>query len=57
MNNVDTLLVSRSGDVLIVGRKRASEAIDIVNAFSGKEAEDLYRQLIEKNKAGSIGDS
>lgn len=57
MNNVDTLLVSRSGDVLIVGRKRAGEAIDIVNAFSGKEAEDLYRQLIEKNKAGSIGDS
>lgn len=57
MNNVDTLLVSRSGDVLVVGRKRAGEAIDIVNAFSGKEAEELYKRLIEKNKAGSIGDS
>lgn len=44
----DTLLVSRSGDVLVVGRKRPNETVDIVNAFQGEEAEELYKKLIEK---------
>lgn len=32
--------------VLIVGRKRPNESVDIINAFQGKEAEDLYLKLI-----------
>lgn len=45
---VDTLLVSRSGDVLIIGRKRPNESVEIINAFQGEEAEELYKKLIEK---------
>lgn len=47
----DTILVSfdnSNGEdtcVLIVGRKRPNESVEIINAFQGKEAEDLYRKL------------
>ena len=47
----DTILVSfdnSNGEdtcVLIVGRKRPNESVEIINAFQGQEAEDLYRKL------------
>ena len=44
----DTLLVSISGDILLVGRKKSGEPIDIVNAFKGKEAIDIYESLTKK---------
>lgn len=58
MKNVisDTLLVGvdfsngPDADVLIVGRKKEGEAIDIVNAFQGQEARDLYAKLITQKK-------
>lgn len=53
--NDDTLLVGRSGSVLIVGRKNAKGVVDIVNAFQGDEAEDLYLKLI--TKSGDFGGS
>lgn len=31
--------------VLIVGRKNPKEAVDIINAFQGDEAEELYKRL------------
>lgn len=34
--------------VLIVGRKRPNQLVDIINAFQGKEAEELYNKLIGK---------
>lgn len=34
--------------VLVVGRKNPGKAVDIVNAFQGKEAKDLYQKLITK---------
>ena len=34
--------------VLIVGRKRHKHSVDIINAFHGKEAEELYKKLIGK---------
>ena len=34
--------------VLIVGRKRPNQSVDIINAFQGKEAEELYNKLIGK---------
>ena len=51
----DTILVSyvqpTNGDipVLIVGRKRSNESLDIINAFQGDEASELYMKLITKN--------
>lgn len=34
--------------VLIVGRKRPNQSVDIINSFQGKEAEELYNKLIGK---------
>ena len=34
--------------VLIVGRKRPNQSVDIINAFQGKEANELYNKLIGK---------
>lgn len=56
-NLSDTLLVSisfsdKDTGVLVVGRKRKNQSIDIINAFKGEEALELYKKLItqkEKN--------
>lgn len=36
--------------VLIVGRKMPNESIDIVNAFQGEEARELYERLVTVKK-------
>ncbi len=38
--------------VLIVGRKKPNQAVDIINAFQGEEAQELYRRLITVKKSG-----
>lgn len=54
MKTTDTILVSydftngRDTSVLIVGRKAKGQAVDIVNAFQGAEAETIYNLLITK---------
>lgn len=56
MEKQDTLLVSvdfthgKDVGVLIVGRKLPNQSVNIVNAFQGKEAEDLYLKLIAKGE-------
>lgn len=48
----DTILVSvdfnGNGDlsVMVVGRKRPNQTVEIINALQGKEAEDLYSKLV-----------
>lgn len=54
-NLSDTLLVSisfsdKDTGVLVIGRKRKNESIDIVNAFQGEEALDLYKKLVTKKE-------
>lgn len=44
---------SENNGVLLVGRRRRGGGIDIVNAFSGNEALELYKKLVtvkENNK-------
>ena len=56
-NLSDTLLVSisfseKDKGVLIVGRQRKNQSIEIVNAFQGDESLELYKKLViqkEKN--------
>lgn len=36
--------------VLIVGRKTPGEVVDIINAFQGEEARDLYLKLTTKKE-------
>ena len=51
MQTTDTILVSvdfshgRDVGVLIVGRKRMNQSVEIINAFQGTEAEELYLKL------------
>ena len=53
----DTVLVSfyrespDSDPVLIVGRKRNSQSVDIINAFQGDDAVELYNRLITIKKS------
>ena len=56
----DTILVSfarenlDSDPVLIVGRKRKNESVEIINAFQSKEALDIYEKLTTvKKKEGT----
>lgn len=53
MNSItDTILVSinlsrnKENAILIVGRKKPREAVDVINAFDGEEALELYKKLI-----------
>ena len=57
MNSItDTLLVSidlalnQDNAVLLVGRKKPNQTVDIVNAFQGKEAVELYNRLVTVKK-------
>lgn len=51
MNDVSVLLVSfdpkhdDDESILLVGTKRQGEIIDIINAFQGKEAREIYERL------------
>lgn len=50
----DCVLVSfdssggKDKEILIVGRKTPGEVVDIINAFQGEEAVDLYKKLVTK---------
>ena len=56
MNSLnDTLLVSidirEGGSVLmLVGRKRKGEMLEIINTVQGEEAKDIYNRLITKKE-------
>ena len=56
METTDTILVSvdfshgRDVGVLIVGRKRMNQSVEIINAFQGAEAEELYSRLVTKKE-------
>lgn len=53
---VDSILVSvdfsnnNDTGVLIVGRKRMNQSVEIINAFQGDEARELYERLITAKK-------
>ena len=52
---IDSIIVSyddQSNDepILIVGKKRMNQSVDIVNAFQGLEASAIYRKLTEQPK-------
>lgn len=49
---VDSLIIgfvssaNKDGTVLVVGRKKPREAVDVINAFNGEEALELYKKLV-----------
>ena len=52
----DTLLVGfdhnpkKDTTVLVVGKQRINQSVQIINAFQGEEARELYQKLITVNK-------
>lgn len=52
---VDSLIISidttngKDNTVLIVGRKRPAQEMEIINAFQGTEAIEMYHKLITPN--------
>lgn len=42
----------KDSKVLIVGQKKPNERVEIINAFEGKEAEELYKKLTTVKKKG-----
>lgn len=56
MTNIsDTILISINfhnpdTGVLIVGRKRPNQSVEIINAFQGEEALKLYKKLVTKKE-------
>lgn len=51
----DSLIIGvdhANGDnmILIVGRKKPEQNVDIINAFQGKEAKHIYELLITKKE-------
>lgn len=52
-NISDSILIGydqRDADnaVLIVGRKAPKQSVEVINAFQGEEAKELYERLITK---------
>lgn len=52
---ITSILVSyddQSNDepILIVGKKRMNQSVEIINAFQGMEASAIYRKLTEQPK-------
>ena len=51
---VDSILVSvdfsNKNDTGVVGRKRMNQSVEIINAFQGDEARELYERLITTKK-------
>ena len=36
--------------LMVVGRKRMNQSVEIINAFQGDEARELYEKLVTKKK-------
>ena len=60
MKTTDTLIISydfthgKDKSVLIIGRKQPNQVVDIVNAFQGEEAENIYKSLITKKENHNV---
>ena len=48
MKSVDSIIVSFDSEntVILVGRKVPKKDVEVINAFQGEKARELYRRLI-----------
>lgn len=40
----------RDKSILLVGKKKPGKAVEVINAFQGKEAEELYLKLTKRKE-------
>lgn len=43
--SVDLVPINGDNSILIVGRKRQNQSVEIINAFQGEDAIELYKLL------------
>lgn len=57
MNDVDALLVTYDPEheILLVGRKRLNQSVEILNAFQGEDARYIYKRLLLKKEGTNNG--
>lgn len=59
MAKVETVLISfnptekEESAILLVGKQKPFSKVDVINAFQGKEAVELYNKLITKKTEGN----
>lgn len=57
MNLIDSLIIGydftngKDKEILIVGRKRMNQSVEIINAFQGEEAKEIYNRLTTKSES------
>lgn len=55
MNNAKSLLVSfvvneAGTPLMVIGTKKPNQSVEVINAFTGPEAEELWNKLITKKE-------
>lgn len=57
MDLIDSLIIGydftngKDKEILIVGRKRMNQSVEIINAFQGEEAKEIYNRLTTKSES------
>ncbi len=52
--SVDLVPINGDNSILIVGRKRQNQSVEIINAFQGEDAIELYKLLTTVKKGEKI---
>lgn len=58
MTKAESIIVSvdftngKDNSIMIVGRKLPNQAVEVINAIQGEEAEELYKRLTTVKKEG-----
>jgi hypothetical protein len=52
MKTIDSVIVTFDSetDIMVIGRKRTNESLDIVNAFKGDKATRLWNELTKSEE-------
>ena len=48
--SIDLVPINSDNSILIVGRKRPNQSVEIINAFQGEDAIELYKLLTTVKK-------
>lgn len=60
MNKSESLIIGydesdgRDNTVLIVGRKKKGQEVEVINAFQGEEAYWMYQKLVTKKEKNNV---
>lgn len=62
MSKTESVLVSitfneeKDKTLMLVGKRNPRKAVEVINAFQGEEAEELYKKLVGEKKDAEISE-